>query len=126
MKLIIPLLFICNLAMSQAQDVHTLIQTRANVYLYRSDSIDQIVKDNARHLIVAYSNDAPEDLQMALDNINDSWFNDVDVFVGDDLDMVMEYIGKCDTAFFLEHKGRVVIDVTETQKLCMVTVYTIP
>lgn len=126
MKILLPLIFIYNICTAQVQDVFDVIKQRADVTLHINDTLAWIAKDNARHLIIAYDEDAPEQLQDVVDNFNDSWFNDIDVFLGNDLKEVLSYMQTCTDGFFLAHKGKVVIDVSETYSITVVTIYCIP
>lgn len=123
MRLIAVLLLLCSYA--QAQDIITAIQQKAPVELCTDKDFIFYAKENARHIVVAYNNN-PEDVQEVVDAIDDSWFNDMDLFISEDMASALEYIQDCDNAYFLTHSGKVLIDVTETYNLCVVTIYTIP
>lgn len=124
MKLLIPILFICNMAYSQA-DVFEVIKSKANVSLYANDSLAGVAKKNALAIMASYQEDDHGLLQTVVDGIDNSWFSDLDVFLGDDLQSTLKAIQSVKDAYFIEHEGRVLIDVSETNELCLITIYTI-
>lgn len=124
-KMIIPMLF-CFSTQAQVTDVLNVIQSRSSVTLASDEALEFHAKENARHIIIAYNEDDPSDLQNVIDNIPNDWFIDMDVFLGEDLDVVIEHIKATPHAAFIEHAGKVVIDVSQTYDICLVTVYCIP
>lgn len=125
MKILIPLLFICNLCWAQA-DVFDVVKTRSKATLYSNDTIAAAAKRNALAIMSSYQEDDHNLLQAVVDGLNNSWFSDLDVFLGYDMPTLLKSISEVKDAFFLEHKGRILIDVSETNELCLVTIYTIP
>lgn len=109
---------------AKAQDIAEVVRLRAaGITIVSNDSLEYIAKDNARHVLIAFNEDDPKDLQNVIDNFDSGWFVDLDVFIGDDVDSVFEFIQSTPHAAFLEHKGNVLIDVSETHDLCLVTIY---
>ena len=109
--------------LSKAQSLNEAVRLRADVTIISDATLELQAKENARHLIIAYSEDDPYDLQNVIDNLEGGWFVDMDVFLGSDLDSVIESIMDTPHAAFMEHKGKVLIDVSETYDICMVTIY---
>lgn len=109
---------------AKAQDIAEVVRLKApGITIVSNDSLEYIAKDNARHVLIAFNEDDPKDLQNVIDNFDSGWFIDLDVFIGDDVDSVIEFIQSTPHAAFLEHKGKVLIDVSETHDLCLVTIY---
>ena len=122
MKLTIILLFLCSLCHAQAHRVFEVIQKKSDVTL-SSDNASQ-ARSNALAIITAYTSGA--DLKVLIDGFENEWFDDIDVFLGDDIESVLSAIESCSNGFYLQHKGKILIDVSETEELCLVTIYTIP
>jgi hypothetical protein len=122
MKLTVVLFMLCSLCHAQVNRVFEVIHKKSDVTL-TSDNTPK-ARSNALEIITAYTSGA--DLKALIDGFENEWFDDVDVFLGDDLKSVLSAIESCSNGFYLQHKGKVAIDVSETEEICLVTIYTIP
>lgn len=112
---------------AKAQSLEDVVRLRNNsVVIASDDSLEWIAKENARHIIIAFNEDNPDDLQNVIDNIESGWFVDMDVFLGDDLDSVIAHIKDTAHTAFDVHPGKILVNVSETYDLCLVTVYCLP
>ena len=127
MKLLIPFLFIIGFAQAQTNDILLTIQRQSKVKLVQSYDLQYQAKANASEIMTSYDISL-EEVNITLDKINEQkWFYGIDVFIGNDLQEVMENIERDNKAYYIKYpNSKVIIDVSHDYEAeyCLVTIYT--